>query len=905
VSVVTVTGKITTGGDGKGALSHGLVAQSIGGGGGVSDLVVQHGLTIDDSATVTLGSGTGGADGDGSNVKAVASDVETNGAGAFGIVAQSIGGGGGLVGIANEGKTFGDPNFTIGAASVEIVAGDGAGGAGRTATVLAQGDIHTSGFGAHGIVAQSIGGGGGIVGAGMFTTSLGAGPFAGSVGQGGNGGNVNVTTFKNVVVAGESSVGIFGQSAGGSPGNVILTVDHSGNGVGLVWASDGTGAAAQIADGASNLLDTDGTLYAQGSLAGTGTPPVLGGNEFKGFAILGGAGGETITNLAYTFAPLPLPNTFAYGIDYGVAFDIPTGLLDPITGLPTYVGTRTSNIVGNVDLGAGANSLVVESGALFLTDKFVKLGVNNTLTNEGLLSPGDRNNVQTTEIAGSFVQESTGKYFIDIDLNNQNTPNQVNDLLLVSGTSVVGGEGPLLLLSIDKKFNEYVIVTSEGGTTINGFTADLTPPAIGFNFGVKLEDGNKDLVLFADKPPIGDLLRDPSSGTRDPNVFRMGDGIDRIEAAIDTDDKFNRLINLLRLSPKDDPKVLGDAVVSLTPHNAPHMFEITHRRGSDFLDATVECPDTWQEDFAGDKRNCVWAHASYGEYERDSVFDSPLNDDDWYAFTLGGHAAIDANWQVGLGFESTVVDSTQTREGSSLSDLSADIYQFSLSANYVNGPFRIGMVAAASRGDWDSRRWVNINGYSQAYTSFDGIDPTAELPIFSDKKIEFAGINGIAASGTDLTGFAQLLRLSYFLRMSSLELIPFLDVEGHVLHTSERTETGADLANLTYPSQTETTVTFTPGIELGLVGHLGAETLLRGYLRGGVVLAPDNEWAARTQFVAAPEGLPTIKIKERFDEAVFKLLLDANGLELKVNYSGAFSDSTTENEVRGVAAIRF
>src|SRR5262249_18661876 len=299
-----------------------------------------------------------------------------------------------------------------------------------------------------------VGGGGGIVGGGLFSSTIsGAAPFAGSLGGAGTGGDVKITSTHNVVVSGDNSVGIYGQSAGGSgQGNVSIKVDNSGNGVGLIWAFKGNGAAVEFADGKSNTLITNGTLYAQGTIAGT-IPVAL-----NGMAILGGSGDEAITNLARS----------------------PSG-----ANAPQLVnGTRTSNIIGNVDLGGGNNTIDNQAGALFITYDFVKLSATNPptafgtqqLTNSGFLSPGDRGGVKVTSVAGNFQQTGTGVYYIDVDLNKQNTPNPVTDRLNVTGSSKVGGEGPLLLLSINKAFanSGYVVVHSDGGTTNDGFTPTLT-----------------------------------------------------------------------------------------------------------------------------------------------------------------------------------------------------------------------------------------------------------------------------------------------------------------------------------------------------------------------------------------------------------------------------------------------
>src|SRR5690606_13951875 len=95
------------------------------------------------------GAGNGGNGGDAGNVKVNNSaDIDTADAFSYGILAQSISGGGGAGGVA--------------AGLVLEVGGDGqAGGTPGEVTVSNHGIIDTSGYASHGILAQSIANGGG------------------------------------------------------------------------------------------------------------------------------------------------------------------------------------------------------------------------------------------------------------------------------------------------------------------------------------------------------------------------------------------------------------------------------------------------------------------------------------------------------------------------------------------------------------------------------------------------------------------------------------------------------------------------------------------------------------------------------------------------------------------------
>ena len=478
----------------------------------------------------------------------------------------------------------------------------------------------------------------------------------------------------------------------------------------------------------------------------------------------------------------------------------------------------------------------------------------------------------------------------------------------------MGGAGPLLLLSINDAFSNagYVVVHSEtpGGVTDAGFTPTLTQPAIGFIFGAQVQNGGQDLVLTAQKPSFVSLLSNPASGTTDPNVSRVGADIDRIEQAISVTNSSNYLINLLRL--QSTSQALGNAVTTLTPSNAPHLFEMTYQRTGNFLDSTTDCPFTMPNAFIRDNRNCLWASGSFGDDRRGKVEDSPVNKDDSNSFTIGGQASLDDRWKIGFGFSKSDLNSSENRSGI-LSTTQGEIYQLALSANYREGGWGLGFVSAGSVGDWKSSRNVNINGYSQDFTSFDGVTQVngVDTPIFSPKETAFNGISGQARSDANIKFLAQRIRFSYLNQIGSIQAMPFVDVDGFLSYSKQRTEAGAGLANLTYPAIANATVSFTPGIEFGLVSKLDETFSIRAYVRGGVSVSPQNTWIAETQFLAAPSGLPAIQIQEQFDRVIGKvdaginLFSFDNGTQLQVDYGGAFGQTMTEHTIKGGLTFRF
>ena len=157
-------GLLTTGNE-----STGLVAQSLGGGGGNGGINVTGTINMSQENGASVGVGIGGFGGDGGNANEVYSTVTagdaddmfvTTGDNSTAIFAQSLGGSGGNGAI----NVTGAVNLTgKSGAAVGVGVGGFGGGAGNAemVTLDVTGDVLTLGNNSHGLVAQSIGGGGG------------------------------------------------------------------------------------------------------------------------------------------------------------------------------------------------------------------------------------------------------------------------------------------------------------------------------------------------------------------------------------------------------------------------------------------------------------------------------------------------------------------------------------------------------------------------------------------------------------------------------------------------------------------------------------------------------------------------------------------------------------------------
>src|SRR6185369_10603742 len=141
-------------------------------------------------------------------------DITTQQDQSHGIVAQSVGGGGGSGGFAVSGS-----GATFGAASLAFGGDGGNAGVGNTVSVTSTGTIATYGAQSHGIFAESVGGGGGNGGFAVSASGAVYGAlslsFGGAAGNGGTAGDVTVSSTGNISTYGAQSHGIFAQSVGG------------------------------------------------------------------------------------------------------------------------------------------------------------------------------------------------------------------------------------------------------------------------------------------------------------------------------------------------------------------------------------------------------------------------------------------------------------------------------------------------------------------------------------------------------------------------------------------------------------------------------------------------------------------------------------------------------------------
>ncbi|MCC0065790.1 MAG: hypothetical protein H6896_01970 [Rhodovulum sp.] len=273
-----VSGNITT----TGSQALGIVAQSVGGHDGSGGTY--------SSPSVDFGVVEGASNGDSNTVSVTsAATITTSGSEAAGIALQSIGGGGGALGDQFD-SFFSGNSETVG-------------GAGGTVDVTNNGEVTTNGAGADAILAQSLGGAGGVGSSSTAGSGLGSKPSKDGA-DGGTvtvvntgtinaGGTAPVTEDSSDTCGGGCSIGIFAQSVGGGGGKGH-TAHGAFNATGGKGGDGGMGGDVEVVNSGeiNTFRDHSAAIEAQsiGGGGGQGGGAVSGGVGFS--HSVGGQGGD-------------------------------------------------------------------------------------------------------------------------------------------------------------------------------------------------------------------------------------------------------------------------------------------------------------------------------------------------------------------------------------------------------------------------------------------------------------------------------------------------------------------------------------------------------------------------------------------------------------------------------------
>lgn len=559
--------------------------------------------------------------------------------------------------------------FTTDGTSVTLNSGkvfdflNGITGDGGTVDVTTSGNIVVTGgvssdtterAGSIGIFAQSVGGGGGIVGNTIevteaeidtdlnfdgdkndtFDISDGT-AFAGTVGGKGAGGKVNVTHTGSIIAPSLNGIGIFAQSTGGDGGDTITVTVSGGTIQGGELYDDGTGSAAAIVvdGGKNNLINiaADSLIYAVGEQA------IIGGDET-----------ETVTS--------------------------------------------SGEVIGNIDLdvndtASNTNDYNNEATGILETRKVVDLA-GGSLTNNGKLDLAGFNAVGTTTLTGNYNQTATANFAGDFNFAASDS-----DLLTVSGTTSVAGLVTPNLISFARITPAETFISAAGGATDNGMDAVDT---LTVDYGVVINGNDVQLA-------IDGIDFTPASVKQTRNQTEAGDFINTIlrgDGSEDLGTFFAFLGNLKESEKSQLVTILQRIHPEIYAVNlAPHLFSALR-----FGNQLHSCPKKGEAGVVMQEGECMWARISGGRLTKGARFDYSRVKETSHSFSAGVQLAAAPSWHVGaaIGYEKADL------EVGDLAETDSDRFNIGGVVKYQEGALQMAAAVSAGYGWYETDRFVNL-----------------------------------------------------------------------------------------------------------------------------------------------------------------------------------------------------
>jgi hypothetical protein len=765
-SITTGTYNTTTGVRG-GNNAYGILAQSIGGGGGVVLGGTPNGTNFFGTGTmsgdaqtvsVTLGNPTGAA--------GTAGNITTYGQGAVAVLAQSIGGGGGLAG--DTGLTAQRSPFTPSAAH------NGSGNA-----VLIQvnptATLSTSANNTPVILAQSIGGGGGRI------TNNGYGAYDGTAGGTGTGGTVTVNVSGQVLATGAASPGIFaesvGQGATANPtGGAAIRINV---GPGAVVqggpnfnANDNYGAAIYIVGGSTNQDVTTGlnnNINNQGNITSAGTGAFA-------TAIYSTGGWTSVYNQS--------------GGSITGSVDLAGGGSCPLNGCPAAGGSLTN----------------LEGGTL-TTGPLMSLGATGMLANQGTLNIGGSGTVATTAMTGTLVQGPSGRLVVD---TNHSTGEA--DRLDVQGSARLAGTVEVHPTSIANR--AVTVLTATGGVNLDAGLAT-----------------SRTLLFAFDAQSSGNSLQIQPRAEFTQAAASLGSNQQRVAAHLqelwsssaNMDPGFNALADV------NDPGSYARSLNSLSGQTVGAIAAFRFSSSRTFVSNMFsECPSFEGAGITESEASCSWGRV-FGSFADQSGTGGALGyQTSAWTFQAGGQKQIAPNWFLG---GSVAYETSVFRGDAGSSKVSGDSLLLGATLRYQEGPWQVAGALDFGYGWYDSQR-----------------------------AIEAGSFRATASAKPDAWHVGAHARIAYTIPFQgspegSLEgwyLQPRLDLHLSHVHSGGYTESGAAPFNLAVESEGATTFTATPAVEVGARIRLSEGAVLRPFASAGVEMIANNDWAATARFAGQP-----------------------------------------------------
>lgn len=921
---ITNTGSVYT----AGALANGLVAQSVSMGGGIGGSTSATTAAADGSVTlgfaVTVGGSSAAANGSSEAASVMSSGaITTLGHDSYGIIAQSVSGGGGIARTVAANLDFAGGSATAAASkdfSADINLGSDdevrSGNSGAAiVTTTKGGTITTSGDNGIGILAQSVAGGGGL--------ALGGKPDGDNaielIGGGGKEGNVNLGLSTNpndntgvilevgddITTSGKGGVGGFAQSVGGG-GGISGDIGWSMQTLNMGSYYDYVGNGGDV----SVTVDQNATI----TTTGMNTPGIIaqsvgGGGGWvtnKNGAYVGSAGGTGTAGFI---------SVAVYGVVDAQGQGSPGIFVQSAGGASNhgsgegdaayiYIGSETNSdatVFGGSYFGDAA-------AAIFIAEGTSANGTVSVLENYGIINTHDQQNgTAIYSAAADFLGENynsiTGNLhiahggvtnygsgtvhpFSSIDLSGGDFVNH-GTLDLTSGPSettltgnYVGKAGSRIAVAADflQGTSDHLTVTGDAtvGSRVSIQYSALIPKTVtvltaGGSLGLLGDVAAETAPVFRFSPRVsGNTVQvTPSANFRTAGL---------------NDDETSLAGHLQRIWDGENPGALahGFGAMSRLADQASSVAALDNlidRQVGAIATARFDASRAFVADmnscptFVGDgllmqETNCGWLRGIGGRLNSNGNAGAGGFDAEATTTQLGGQYEAWDNVFVtaSLGYESSTLDADN-----GLSSADGSVWMGGMGLKYQSGPFLASAMVEGGWGSFDSTRGIVVG--EDVFTATGSPD------------VSNVGLHG---------------RISYQLPYQSFYLRPSLDLDASRVELDGYTETGSGEYNLAVGGTDAWVMAATPAVEIGTRIDAGNGTVLRPYLGLGVTLTSGNDWDIESRFAgaAASAGSFTSTIDNPDTLGVIRAGIEVMSSEhfvATLQYNGGFGDGYSAN----------
>jgi hypothetical protein len=624
---------------------------------------------------------------------------------------------------------------------------------------------------------------------------------------------------------------------------------NSGNGAGLTITS--TSVTGIVGIGALNYGSGTLSITTSGDVAGTG-----------GFGIYAHATSDiAVTVNASSTATGTVGVVFRNGATDSLKNFATITNLSGVSGtaIRATSGNETvdnyGTVTGSVDLGAGTNAFNNRAGALFNSGPTVSLGAGNPFTNGGTLAPGGADNVLTTTLTGNFTQSGSGVFSVDVD--NANT-----DRINVSGGATLAGVVKPSVINLGSTA-QWAILTSGTPIVNNGITVENTGAVqFGLIFPAVTE---MDLVLLGVNFALqGENRNEQAIGANLNKIFAAG-----IPTSLQT--LFGALAGLGSVG------ALAKALDQLSPEVYLDTEIAALFSQLAFTNTMLSCPTREGADAFIKEGQCIWARASGRDFNQSSTFQTLGFDETSFQVAGGAQFAIGDAWRLGAAF------------GYEHSGLETDT-----NAKSEGDRFSSGMVVKYNPG-----ALLLAAGVSGGIGSYDFGRP-----------INFPDFSAFAKGGSDISSVDGRLRAAYLVTDGAWYAKLMVDLDAVRLDLSHVDEHGAGGVALDVHGNDETLFVASPALEVGTQLRWVDGTLLRPYLRGGLTVFGNNDFALLASFEGAPTAVGPFLIATKTDDVVADVgagldLIGRGGAEIKLFYEARLGDLVSQQSGGIKASVPF